>query len=106
MSDLVRLSKHRSLYVGPVSSTSTRQLRTKSTNNDRVALSLIRERPAIYHRTNQQATHPRTYHDPVLRHRHPLHIIPEHRGHTRYIRGSSLYNQQVVRQIGELSRLL
>ena len=104
MSDLVRLSKHRSLYVGPVSSTSTRQLRTKSTN-DRVALGLIRERPAIYHRT-KQTSHPRAYHEPVRCHRHPLHIIPEHRGHTRYVRGSSLYNQQVVRQIGELSRLL
>ena len=103
MNDHIRLSKHRALYTG--SKTSTSQLRVKGMN-DRTTLRLLRSRPEIYHPTNIQSTAPKSNHMPVARHRPPLFNIPENRGYNRYVKGSSLYNQHVLRNIRELARMV
>ena len=105
MTDRIRLSKHRALYVGPVNSRSQSTLKVKAMN-DRTTLKLMRSRPEIYHPTNFQSTAPRSQHMPVLRHRAPLFNVPENRGHLKYIKGSSLYNQHVLRNIRELARMV
>ena len=103
MTDNIRLSKHRALYVG--SKTSTSKLRVKAMN-DRTTLRLLRQRPEIYHPTNIQSSAPKSNHMPVARHRPPLFNIPENRRYSRYVKGSSLYNQHVLRNIRELARLV
>ena len=103
MNDSIRLSKHRALYTG--SKTSTSQLRVKGMN-DRTTLRLLRTRPEIYHPSNIQSTVPKSNHMPVARHRPPLFNIPENRGYNRYVKGSSLYNQHVLRNIRELARMV
>jgi hypothetical protein len=105
MTDRIRLSKHRALYVGPVNSKSQSTLKVKALN-DRTTLGLMREPPSIYHITNFQTRAPRSEHMPVSRHVHPMHHIPEARGYSKHIKGSSLYKQHVLRNIQELSRML
>ena len=105
MTDRIRLSKHRSLYVGPVNARSPGTLKVKSLN-DRTTLGLLREPPSVYHITNFQTRAPRSEHMPVHRHVHPMHHIPEARGYSKYIKGSGLYNQQVLRTIQQLQQLI
>ena len=102
MTDLIRLSKHRALYVGNDRNNS--KLRVKAMN-DRTTLRLLRTRPELYHPTNIQSSNPKSNHMPVARHRPPLFNIPENRGYNRYVQGSSLYNQHVLRNIRELAKL-
>ena len=103
MNDHIRLSKHRNLYVGSLGSDSKLKVKVM---NDRTTLRRLRTRPEIYHPTNIQSTAPRSRHMPVARHRPPLFNIPENRGYNRYVKGSSLYNQHVLRNIRELARLV
>jgi hypothetical protein len=100
MSDSIRLNKYKTLYLGPAKNQS---LKLKSMN-DRTALRYIRSPPEIFSVTNLQTTAPRNFHKPVKRFLHPNNVAPQ--GHTRHVRGSSLYNQAVMRQIGELSKLV
>jgi hypothetical protein len=103
MSDSIRLSKHRSLYRGKVTSDPKLRLRAL---NDRTALSYMRVHPSVRHIANVQSSAPRNYQLGFQRHQQPLHMIPELRGATRYIRGSSKYNQEVQRRIAELAKII
>lgn len=103
MSDSIRINKYRSIYRGPPKG--DRALRQKSVN-DRAALRFIRTPPEMYSVTNITSTPPRNFHMPVSRFAHPPNIIPEPRWQDRHVKGSALYNQAVVRQIGELSKLI
>ena len=105
MTDSIRLSKYRALYVGSVNNKSSSKLKIKAMN-DRTTMKLLRSRREIYHPTNIQSTAPKSNHMPVARHRAPLFNIPENRGVNQYVKGSSLYNQHVLRNIRELSKLI
>jgi hypothetical protein len=105
MTDSIRLSKYRALYVGSVNNKSSAKLKVKAMN-DHTTMKLLRSRREIYHPTNIQSTTPKSSHMPVLRHRAPLFNIPENRGFNQYVKGNSLYNQHVLRNIRELSKLI
>ena len=103
--DSVRVNKYTSYYKGPVSGKSTAGLKVKSMS-DRAALQYMLSPPSIYHVTNITSRGPRPYDLRHHRHPKPLHIVPEHRGGTRYVRGMGDYRQRVLRQIQELSQLV
>ena len=96
-----RLNRHTTLYLG---STNDPQLQVKG-RRDRIARMYNIEPPLIYHISNIQSRPPRTEHMPLMKHNMPIHYVPEARGYSRHVRGSSLYNQELHRQIRELSRL-
>ena len=98
-----RLNKNTQLFLGRPSADP--QLQVKS-RRDRTARAFMLTPPSVYDIANFQRTAPKSYHMPVERHRYPMHTHPEMRGHTRFVRGSSLYNQAVERQIRDLSRLV
>ena len=98
-----RINNHTQLFLGQPSSFPALQVKSK---RDSVARNFMLTPPSVYDTTNFQRTAPKSYHLPVDRHRYPMHTHPENRGHTRYIRGSSLYNQAVSRQMQDLARLI
>ena len=103
MSDQIRVNKYRAYYTGPDRGDPGLRLRAQ---NDRTSLRMMRSHPSIYHVANMQTATPRDYRLYVARHHTPLHVVPEQRGATRYIRGSAKYNQAVERKIRELSQLI
>jgi hypothetical protein len=103
MSDSIRLSKYRALYTGKYQSDP--KLRLKSTN-DRTSLAYMRTHHSVNHIANVQRSNPRNYQLVHPRHQNPLHLIPEMRGATRYIRGSAKYNQAIQQRIAELARMV
>ena len=103
--DQQRLNKYKALYRGPVKPSSQSTLKVRAMN-DRVARRYMLTPPDVYHIANFQSTRPRTEFIPLARHQMPIHHIPEARGQTRYVRGSSKYNQALVQQIAELSKLV
>ena len=100
--DSIRLNKHRTLYLGKERKDPFLNDKRKT---DRVMYKGILAPPILGHFTSVQRSHPKNYDIDVQRHQKPLHVIPDERGATRYIRGSSKYNQAVQRKIGELSKL-
>jgi len=104
MSDSVRLNKYRSLYTGPTRT--DKQLQVKAAN-DRVTLKYIHTPPSLYDPTNIQNTAPMSRAFQVPRFDEPP-APPFMRptAHNKHIKGSALYNQAVMRQIGELANLI
>jgi len=100
--DSIRINKYRSLYMG-------KERRDPYLNDkrktDRAMYDGILAPPILGHFTSVQRSHPKNYDIDVQRHQKPLHVVPDERGATRYIRGSSQYNQAVQQKIGELAKL-
>jgi hypothetical protein len=103
MSDQIRVNKYRAYYTGPDRGDPGLRLRAQ---NDRTSLRMMRSHRSIDHVANMQTSAPRDYRLYTRRHNAPLHVVPEMRGATRYIRGSAKFNQAVERKIKELAQII
>ena len=103
MSDSVRLNKYRALHKGP--SRSDRQLQVKAAN-DRVALKYIRTPPSLYDPTNIQNAAPTSKVFQIARYEPAAPPFMTPTAHNKHVKGTALYNQALIRQIGELSNLI
>lgn len=100
--DSIRLNQYRTLYLGQPRQDGHLNEKGKS---DRVMYENILHPPQLGHFTSAQRSHPKNYEIQMIRHQKPLHVVPEERGATRYIRGSSQYNQAINAKIAELSKM-